>query len=264
MATKRSPEMVLAGFYLAKFGRPTEKGTLPPGRLGTDHWNSAFLVFYAALGEGRTPSTFLNSLKNARDLFDGHVDSGRVGWRQDGPQRKPLALTSEAERIFRRWDAATEVQVWEAIEPYADLGAGAAPRSVVRDLEAEIDPASRGLTARTEGGEMLVVSVRKERDPRLRGEALAFHGHKCAVCGFDFGAVYGKWGEGFAEVHHRQPLGDGPAGERETDPRTDLIVLCANCHRMTHRTKGKCLSVAELRARIDWRALNRWASSARY
>jgi 5-methylcytosine-specific restriction enzyme A len=263
MATKRSPEMVLAGFYLAKFGRQSDKGTLPPGRLGTDHWNSAYLVFYAALGDGRTPSTFHLSLRNARDLFDGHVASGRIGWRQDGPQRIPLALTREAARIFGRWNNASEAEVWEAIAPFADLGAGSIPRSVVRDLEAEIDPASRGLKARTEGGEKLVVSMRKERDPRLRAEALAFHGYTCAVCGFDFGAVYGKWGEGFAEVHHREPLGGGALGERETDPRTDLIVLCANCHRMTHRTKGKCLTVEELRARIDWDALARWATRPR-
>jgi len=251
--------MILAGFYLAKFGRRTEKATLPPARLGTDHWKTAYLVFFAALGEGRTPSMFLNSLKNSRDLFDGHVDSGRVGWRQDGPKRDPLPLTREGRHVFAKWNVEEEAEVWAAIEPYADLGVRSLPATVIRDLEAELDPASPGIRSRTEGGERVVVSVRRERDPRLRAEALALHGLSCAVCGFDFGEVYGKWGEGFAEVHHREPLGDGGSGKRETDPRTDLVVLCANCHRMVHRSKGKTLTVEELCSRIDWAALRRWA-----
>jgi 5-methylcytosine-specific restriction enzyme A len=253
--------MVLAGFYLAKFGRRTESTTLPPTRLATDHWKAAYLVFYAALGEGRTPSMFLNSLKNARDLFDGHVESGRVGWRQDGPRREPLSLTAEAQRVFSRWNGSSEEEAWTAIEPYADLGVQVTPKRVIRDLEAELDPLSVSIRSRTEGGERLVVSVRRERDPRLRAVALAIHGTSCAVCGFNYGAVYGKWGEGYAEVHHRQPLGESSDGRRDTDPTTDLIVLCANCHRMVHRRKGRTLTAAELRKKIDPTALACWIPS---
>jgi predicted HNH restriction endonuclease len=68
------------------------------------------------------------------------------------------------------------------------------------------------------------------------------------ACGYDFEATYGIIGQGFAEVHHVVPLAD--AGTRETDPRTDLSVLCANCHRMVHRRRGVCLSLDELRAHI--------------
>lgn len=54
----------------------------------------------------------------------------------------------------------------------------------------------------------------------------------CEVCGFDFQAVYGQRGEGFAECHHIVPLSE--AGERKTRP-DDLAIVCANCHRMIHR-----------------------------
>ncbi|OLV18376.1 HNH endonuclease [Deinococcus marmoris] len=54
----------------------------------------------------------------------------------------------------------------------------------------------------------------------------------CEACGFDFQAMYGERGEGFAECHHIVPLSE--AGERKT--RLDeLAIVCANCHRMIHR-----------------------------
>lgn len=53
----------------------------------------------------------------------------------------------------------------------------------------------------------------------------------CEACGFDFAARYGDVGEGFAEVHHVRPL---RLGETTTSLH-DLVVLCANCHRIAHR-----------------------------
>ena len=105
MSVKRSPEMVLVGYFLARCGRRTESASLPPVQLDTDHWNRAYAAFFASLGGGRTLQTFSNSLKNARDLFDARVDSGRVGWRQMGDDREPLPLTTEAKRVFDRWPA---------------------------------------------------------------------------------------------------------------------------------------------------------------
>ena len=56
----------------------------------------------------------------------------------------------------------------------------------------------------------------------------------CEVCGFDFHAVYGERGAGFAECHHRVAL----ATTGETTTRLgDLALVCANCHRMIHRGK---------------------------
>ena len=56
---------------------------------------------------------------------------------------------------------------------------------------------------------------------------------RCEGCGFDFAATYGELGHGFAECHHVVPLADLRAGSRTR--LSDLVILCANCHRMIHR-----------------------------
>ncbi len=56
----------------------------------------------------------------------------------------------------------------------------------------------------------------------------------CEVCGFDFFFVYGDLGCGFCEVHHKIPLAE--ISTVVTTKLEDLAILCANCHRMVHRT----------------------------
>ena len=68
----------------------------------------------------------------------------------------------------------------------------------------------------------------------------------CEVCGFDFAEVYGELGAGFAECHHTLPLADG---EERTTRLQDLAVVCANCHRILHRTRPMP-SIAELHDKI--------------
>jgi HNH endonuclease len=87
---------------------------------------------------------------------------------------------------------------------------------------------------------------RRERSFRDRKiEDALHHGPlRCEVpgCGFDFAATYGSRGAGFAEVHHRVPLGESDeARETRLD---DLAIVCANCHRMLHR--GNACRVEEL------------------
>lgn len=73
-----------------------------------------------------------------------------------------------------------------------------------------------------------------ERSSALRALALRLQGSDCRACGFSFGEVYRPLGAGFAEVHHLAPLASLEA-EALVDPLADVVVLCANCHRMVHR-----------------------------
>ncbi|NND23136.1 MAG: HNH endonuclease [Acidimicrobiia bacterium] len=57
---------------------------------------------------------------------------------------------------------------------------------------------------------------------------------KCETCSFDFKEIYGELGEGFAECHHKKPLSQLVANEKTK--LNDLAILCANCHRMIHRS----------------------------
>jgi 5-methylcytosine-specific restriction protein A len=74
-----------------------------------------------------------------------------------------------------------------------------------------------------------------ERSRKNRAACLAEHGYSCFSCGLNFGEVYGERGVGYIEVHHREPV-SLMAEPRALDPKLDLVPLCANCHRMVHRS----------------------------
>lgn len=89
----------------------------------------------------------------------------------------------------------------------------------------------------------------RERDPSIvKRKKTSFkrkHGRLfCEACNFDFLAVYGERGEGFIECHHTKPV--SLLTEGELTRITDLVLLCANCHRMVH-TKAPWLTIAQLR-----------------
>ncbi|MET8566572.1 HNH endonuclease [Streptomyces sp. NPDC004783] len=100
----------------------------------------------------------------------------------------------------------------------------------------EVDAAG---TSAVEGRLLVRRALVRERDARLRTrkiEQLRRQGTplRCEVCYFDFARMYGDLGEGYIEVHHATPLHVSGATETKLD---DLVCLCANCHRMCHRSR---------------------------
>jgi 5-methylcytosine-specific restriction protein A len=94
-------------------------------------------------------------------------------------------------------------------------------------------------TTAIEGRLLVRRALARERDPKLRALKIAqvMRGGRplhCEVCDFDFARTYGDLGEGYIEVHHVTPL--YVSGSRETR-LDDLACLCANCHRMCHRSR---------------------------
>lgn len=81
---------------------------------------------------------------------------------------------------------------------------------------------------------------RRERSRKLvakkKAQSLKKHGRlECEACGFDFEERYGERGKGFIEAHHIKPV-----HTLTDDSKTrlnDLVLLCANCHRMVHATR---------------------------
>ncbi len=97
-----------------------------------------------------------------------------------------------------------------------------------------------------EGAKRTAQTTRYERSRKNRAAALKFHGTKCKACGFDYDEVYGAaHARQYIQVHHCQSV---TSGLRRIDPTKDLIPLCANCHAMAHRTKGKILAVEDLQS----------------
>lgn len=230
---KRSADMLVAGYYLSRCGSKSTTGQAdgPPSALEVSTWNAAYDFFYDAMGDGRSPSQFRNSLKNTRDTFDHLFSNGRTGWiDQDG--KRPSIRNSFA-RTHEEWKGRAD-EVLQAFVFRLQSGfSGDEMRNQKNSL------------AVTEGGLKVYASTRRERIPKLRKAAISFHGLDCMGCGFSFEKFYGPLGQDFIEVHHVVPLSQ--AGRVETDPMRDLIVLCANCHRMVHRKRGMCLSLDGLR-----------------
>lgn len=232
-------------FCLGVAGSSKGVNGLPPPQLGADSWRGAYAAFFETLGAGRSLGSFHNSLKAARDQFDGHVDSGRRGWR--GRDDGPAPLSARYATILDIWGSRSEDELWQAVRSYCDSGVASLPPSVLDDLDAQSIRADEAeVSLGLEGRSRAVVSRKRERSPRLRAAALRIHGYPCQVCGFDFGQAYGAWGRGFVEVHHLHELGTVPAEGVEVDPATDLAVVCANCHRMIHRKAKRALTLAEL------------------
>jgi len=116
-------------------------------------------------------------------------------------------------------------------------------RSIDSDIEAEQVEDGHGI----EGNQKYYFGKRYERDAKNRKMAIKIHGLNCYVCNFNFEKVYGERGKDFIEVHHLKPL--STLGEAvEINPETELVPLCANCHRMVHRRKDNVLSIDELKA----------------
>lgn len=97
-----------------------------------------------------------------------------------------------------------------------------------------------------EGRRVLRLHQARERSRELRAAKLREAGDlvRCEVCEFDFAVRYPGVGDGFIEVHHREPLADRGTDGGATKLE-DLALVCANCHRMLHRSER--ISIHELR-----------------
>lgn len=110
-----------------------------------------------------------------------------------------------------------------------------------------------------EGRRVVRRQVTRQRNPALvqyvKDEHMALYGDlRCAVCDMSFREVYGDVGAGYIEVHHPEPMAD--ADDVQVNDAEDMVLLCANCHRMAHR-KSPPYRVAELRRIVQRQRQNR-------
>lgn len=98
-----------------------------------------------------------------------------------------------------------------------------------------------------EGNKTQRFTTKYERDSSLRKQAIQIHGYTCKVCEINFEKSYGEHGKDFIHVHHLKPLFQFETPKAVT-PKTDMTVLCPNCHSMIHRKKSKTLTIEQLKA----------------
>jgi hypothetical protein len=104
-------------------------------------------------------------------------------------------------------------------------------------------------TVAPENNPHLAEHMRRERSPKLARKAKLRDGYICQVCGFNFANIYGNWGRGIAEAHHKAPLAKRKQKKVVTKVK-DLITVCANCHRVLHRMNGKPNDIAILQRHL--------------
>jgi hypothetical protein len=104
--------------------------------------------------------------------------------------------------------------------------------ALMADLDAEVEDSGIVIEKR-----LYRLHRQQERNPTAARRAKQHHGFRCQACEFDFQLAYGSLGEGFIEAHHLRPLASLEQGEVGVyNLAKDFAVLCANCHRMIHRT----------------------------
>lgn len=97
-----------------------------------------------------------------------------------------------------------------------------------------------------EGKKVLVYTTKYERNSKAREDAIKIHGLTCMICGLNFENKYGELGKGFIHVHHNKPLSTTKK-ESDINPKTDLDIVCPNCHAMIHRNKKRIHTIEEIK-----------------
>lgn len=144
----------------------------------------------------------------------------------------------------------SENEVWEIINKFSDLKVKEY-KQIFDDLIGIQESESEYKTGKTEGGKKVETFNKYERKPSVRKEAIEFTDWNAR-----FGDLILKKFMGVGEKvllkyitysHYQKKKGE----ETETNPETDLAVLCANCHRMVHRKKDVTLAIQELKEKMN-------------
>ncbi|HEY7341086.1 MAG TPA: HNH endonuclease [Ktedonobacterales bacterium] len=216
---------------------------LSPGERVSDNWNEEAIV---ENGEA-TPLRLLSNQVpiDVTERIECITNEGVKGLTFEAPGkldrqtlRVPRELTEHSAALLDGVIADFEERL---LSPISD--------ALLLSIEADIETESQQEQFE-EGKQTAALVNRYERNPRLRARVIQMHGTRCQACGFSFRETYGEHGGDFIEVHHKRPI-SSYGGVELVDPRTDMAVLCSNCHRMIHRNPSSCLSVEQLRAIIE-------------
>ncbi|VVH61079.1 hypothetical protein BSPWISOX_184 [uncultured Gammaproteobacteria bacterium] len=96
-----------------------------------------------------------------------------------------------------------------------------------------------------EGASEYTSSKQIKRSFQLRESAIAYYMEErgnisCDICSFDFEYTYGDPAKGYIEMHHIKPIymyTDDNIQQVISDAIKNLLPVCANCHRVIHKTR---------------------------
>lgn len=174
-----------------------------------------FRVLEKRLGDRRIPRAWLMEDANFQDL-------------------RILRMRNETNYLLTDEQLSLLLELWESTKEMS---------SEVTNFEARDFP---------EGRLSLAIHLQRERNRELVKAARSsykkqFGELRCTICDFSFRERYGTIGEDFIEMHHVVPISEASRARRSRV--TDLVPVCANCHRMIHRRRP-WLTVEALRELI--------------
>ena len=187
-------------------------------------------------GEGRFPIIVL--MNGALSNYHWYDFCDQLGYKRNwNPAGNTFRIQSERLLASQFGDEA------ELIHRMVGQDLTSEGKRAIHDFELQ-DPAELDIEDE-EGRKALREHLHSERSARLTA---AFKRNlkefKCAACSFDFQTVYGELGHQYIECHHIRPVAQMAAGEKTKI--SDLVPLCANCHRMVHRS-SPMKSISELK-----------------
>ena len=181
-----------------------------------------------------TPDSRISETKYVRNLQENHAFDI-----EDGDYSKTVTFSSINDVI------ATVPEDFKE-DFYRGLKWNCELKSKLREIDKnEINYEEKTVVEEVEGAVKQYYTTKYERKKSLRDQAVRIHGTKCMICGFDYEMTYGPLGKNYIEVHHVKPLSTLDE-EKAINPETDLICICANCHRMLHRSKEIIITPEEL------------------
>lgn len=177
---RRSPEIYLVGYFLSRCTKkdPDSNRLLPPQYLKTKKWADAYRLFYPKLANGKTIAVFGHTLKNTRDLYDAHLNTGRIGWREKSIHsehefRDPQTLTPLAEKILFDNTEKSDDELWNLVEKYVEFDLLDIDTDYIAGFEQELE-VQQGIKnheSHTEGGLKVLTSTVAERSGQLPKKA---------------------------------------------------------------------------------------------
>lgn len=217
---------------------PKEKGTQQPPRWNRDEWIIA-VDFYRAHG-GRIPDKSSAEIKAlSQQLLQVRNFTDAVPPETRNPAGVYLQLqalaTLAGDKGLGKAPSRLAQTIWE-MEAEALTGHAAAIRQGLD--EDNLAGAPFGAVYAQEGQYISRLHWQRERSSKIvNHKKKAFyreHGALfCQLCAFNYRDKYGERGEGFIECHHIMPL--SMLAEARTTGLEDLLLVCANCHRVIHR-----------------------------
>ncbi|HDX9623498.1 TPA: EVE domain-containing protein [Bacillus anthracis] len=218
-------------------GRVTEKEL---GKLGFITTNNELLKkFVQQKLNGRVRKDFsVNILKSEREQIEISFSQSFIDNKVNNEDAHVLPPLDSSSRVGEYSHYPNEMKDIENL------------RELYEKVKSDIESQEVEEGARLEGKKVSYHMYKYERNSENRMKAIEIHGLNCCACGFNFEEVYGERGEGFIEIHHIKPLSTLEEAI-VIDPETDLVPLCANCHRMVHRRKDKVLTIEELKALLS-------------